>query len=264
MTTLAKFIKDLRLTRELSQEDVARHLRVSRPTYVQIEQGGRELTISEAENLADFFGISLTHLLAREGEAQEPHVTLQKSFAKKAATSALRISVPQKNVQKFKEVLLYVLSKVGAWPNVGEVVLYKLLYFIDFNYYEKYEEQLIGATYIKNKFGPTPVEFKQIVHDMIANEELDSVNTKYFTYMQKKYLPIREPHMEVLNARELQMIDEVLELYGRRSATELSTLSHRDVPWITAEDGKPIDYEAVFYRTPEFSVRRESDEIQND
>lgn len=264
MTTLAKFIKSLRLTRELSQEDVAKHLRVSRPTYVQIEQGGRELTVSEAESLADFFGISLTHLLAREGEGQEPHVTLQKDSPKIAAKPALRISVPQKNVQKFKEVLLYVLSKVGAWPNVGEVVLYKLLYFIDFNYYEKYEEQLIGATYIKNKFGPTPIEFKEIVRDMIAKEELDSVSTKYFTYTQKKYLPIRDPHMEVLNARELQMIDEVLELYGRRSAKELSALSHRDVPWMTAEDGKAIDYEAVFYRTPEFSVRRESDEIQND
>lgn len=264
MTTLAKFIKELRLARELSQEDVAKHLRVSRPTYVQIEQGGRELTISEAENLADFFGISLTHFLAREADAQEHHVVLQKESPKRTKEPVLRISVPQKNVQKFKEVLLYVLSKVGAWPNVGEVVLYKLLYFIDFNYYEKYEEQLIGATYIKNKYGPTPVEFKQIVHDMIANEELDSVNTKYFTYMQKKYLPIRDPHMEVLNARELQMIDEVLELYGRKSATELSTLSHRDVPWVTAEDGKPIDYEAVFYRTPEFSVRRESDELQND
>jgi transcriptional regulator with XRE-family HTH domain len=264
MTTLAQFIKDLRLARELSQEAVAKHLRVSRPTYVQIEQGERELTISEAEKLADFFGISLTHFLARNPQEQEPQVIFQKAAAKHAAKPALRISVPQKNVTKFKEVLLYVLSKVGAWPNVGEVVLYKLLYFIDFNYYEKYEEQLIGATYIKNKFGPTPVEFKKIVHDMIADEELDSVNTKYFTYTQKKYLPIRDPHMEVLNARELQLIDEVLELYGRKSATELSTLSHRDVPWITAEDGKPIDYEAVFYRTPEFSVRRDLDELQDD
>jgi len=29
-------------------------------------------------------------------------------------------------------------------------VLYKILYFIDFDYYEKYEEQLMGALYIKN------------------------------------------------------------------------------------------------------------------
>ena len=45
-------------------------------------------------------------------------------------------------------------------------VLYKLLYFIDFDYYEKFEDQLVGATYIKNHFGPTPVEFKKIVDSL--------------------------------------------------------------------------------------------------
>jgi hypothetical protein len=64
----------------------------------------------------------------------------------------IRIDVPQKNLKKFKEVLLYILEKVGGKPNVGMTVLYKLLYFIDFDYYEKFEEQLIGATYIKNHF----------------------------------------------------------------------------------------------------------------
>ena len=74
----------------------------------------------------------------------------------------IRISDPQKNLEKFKEVFLYILNKVGSKPNIGETVIYKLLYFIDFNFYEKYEEQLIGAAYLKNRFGPTPVEFKKI------------------------------------------------------------------------------------------------------
>ena len=51
-------------------------------------------------------------------------------------------------------------------------VLYKLLYFIDFDYYEKFEEQLVGATYIKNHFGPTPVEFKKIVDTIKLKREL--------------------------------------------------------------------------------------------
>ena len=54
----------------------------------------------------------------------------------------MRINVPQKNFQKFKEVLIYILNSVGAKPNIGETVIYKLLYFIDFDYYEKHEEQL--------------------------------------------------------------------------------------------------------------------------
>ena len=64
-------------------------------------------------------------------------------------------------------------------------VLYKLLYFIDFDYYEKFEEQLVGATYIKNHFGPTPVEFKKIVESMESKGELETVKSKYF-YMNRQ------------------------------------------------------------------------------
>jgi hypothetical protein len=54
-----------------------------------------------------------------------------------------RISVPAENVEKFKQALLYITQKIGALPNVGQTVLYKILYFCDFDYYEKFEEQLI-------------------------------------------------------------------------------------------------------------------------
>lgn len=62
---------------------------------------------------------------------------LEKS-PKQRQKQEIRVSVPQKKLDKFKEVLLYVLGKVGSKPNVGETVLCKLLYFIDFDYYEKY------------------------------------------------------------------------------------------------------------------------------
>ena len=150
---------------------------------------------------------------------------------------------------------------MGARPNVGESVLYKLLYFMDFDYYEKYEEQLIGATYIRNHFGPTPVEFAKIVSEMEAAGEIEKVETKYYKFDQKKYLPRREPKLDVLNAREMALIDEVINRHAHKSAKELSEYSHKDVPWTTAEEGQPIDYEAVFYRTPDYSVRTYDDDL---
>ena len=163
--------------------------------------------------------------------------------------------MPQKNLKKFKEVLLYILEKVGGKSNVGMTVLYKLLYFIDFDYYEKFEEQLIGATYIKNHFGPTPVEFKKIVESMEEKGELETVKSKYFQHEQTKYLPRRESDISVLNAREIKHIDEVLERLSNKNAKELSDYSHEDIPWLITKEGQPILYEAVFYRTEETSVR---------
>ena len=109
--------------------------------------------------------------------------------------TGIRINVPQKNLEKFKEVLLYILGKVGSKPNVGQTVLYKLLYYIDFDFYERYEEQLIGATYMKNHHGPTPKEFIKIVEEM-EGEDLIKVDDEYFKYPRTKYLPKRKPDLQ--------------------------------------------------------------------
>ena len=45
-----------------------------------------------------------------------------------------RVSIPHLKRKKFENVLLYILEKCAGKPNVGETVLYKLLYFSDFNY----------------------------------------------------------------------------------------------------------------------------------
>ena len=62
----------------------------------------------------------------------------------------MRNSSPEVNVQKFKEVLLYILNKIGTKENLDETVICNLFYFIDFDFYEKYEEHLIGLTYKKD------------------------------------------------------------------------------------------------------------------
>jgi len=252
---LGNFILEQRKKRDLSQGFLASRLGISRPTYAQIEQNEKDITLSEAEKLADIFGIAFADFL--HGREFSPKIEMKEDAKKpKEKRQEMRISIPQKNVDKFREVLLYVLSKIGGKPNVGEVVLYKLLYFIDFDFYEKFEEQLIGATYIKNHYGPTPVEFKTIVDQMIKNGEIMKVDGKYFNYPQRKYLPIREPDLTKLrDARELRHIDEVLARLGDKNATELSEYSHEDTPWLIAEQNKPLDYEAVFYRTPKTSVR---------
>jgi len=120
---------------------------------------------------------------------------------------SIRINIPQKNLKKFKEVLLYILNKVGAKPNIDVSVIGNLLYFIDFDFYERYEEQLIGATYIKNHNGAMPVELDTIIKQMVKDKEIVEVK-------DKKYLPTRKPDLSILKANEIKLIDNVL---GRRS-----------------------------------------------
>jgi transcriptional regulator with XRE-family HTH domain len=247
------FLLELRRNQSISQAFVAEKIGVSRASYIEIEKGAKELTLSQANTIAEIFNITLAELISGKKNS-DVKVSINDTPEKKEKQE-IRIDVPQKNLKKFKEVLLYVLEKVGSKSNVGMTVLYKLLYFIDFDYYEKFEEQLVGATYIKNHFGPTPVEFKKIVESMESKGELETVKSKYFQHEQTKYLPRREPDISVLNAKEIKHIDEVLSRLSDKNATELKDYSHKDVPWITAEEGRPLSYESVFYRTKDTSVR---------
>lgn len=251
MRQIGNRIKEMRERKGLSQEDLAKKLEISRVTVSQIENGKRKICTEELIALARTFNVSTDILLNLEKDIE---VILEKSTEKTPEVKGhIRISVPQRNIEKFKEVLLYILGKVGSKPNIGQTVLYKLLYFIDFNYYEQFEEQLIGATYIKNHYGPTPKEFDKIVREM-EGSDLIKISDDYFKYPQTKYIPLRDPDLSKLKAQELQVINDVLNKLSDMNATQISEYSHNDVPWLTTEDGEVIDYESVFYRTIPYSV----------
>lgn len=228
-------VRKLREEYSMSQEELAKRLDISRPTLAKVESNERKLTKTEEGKIQEIFGIVRDHASPK---------------------SDMRVSIPQKKLEKFKQVFLYVLEKTAGKPNVGMTVLYKLLYFIDFDYYEKYEDQLMGLTYIKNHHGPTPREFVSVVDEMKKSGELEEVKSAYFTYEQRKFLPHRHADLSSLSAQEMTMIDSVLARYGEKSAAELSVLSHEDTPWFAAEDGKNIEYDHVFYRPEKLSVRQ--------
>ncbi|MDD4738186.1 MAG: DUF4065 domain-containing protein [Candidatus Pacebacteria bacterium] len=251
------FIKEQRTKKGISQEYIASKLDISRPTYLQIERGLRELTISEARRLANIFDLQLDDFLNEKEPKRD--VFFEKSSIKKS--NDLKIRITKKNLDKFKQVLLYILNKVGGKPNIGETVLHKLLYFIDFDYYEKFEENLMGATYIKNHHGPTSVELNTIIQEMQDQKEIEAVNSKYFNYHQKKYLALKRPNLGILSAREVEHIDDVLARLSDKNAIEIENYSHEDIPWKSAGEGKPISYESVFYRDERYSVRNYDDEL---
>lgn len=245
-------IKMLRKKTGMSQDMLSQKMGIPRPAVSQIESGERKISADELQKLSHIFHVSVDDLL---NPVKEPEVHLHKAKEEKASKPQMRISVPQKNLQKFKEVLLYILNKVGSKPNIGETVIYKLLYFIDFDFYEKYEEQLIGATYKKNQYGPMPIQFAKIVEQMVKKGEIEKVKSDYFSYPQTKYLPRVKPDLMKFKANEIEVIDDVLNRLSEMNASQISAYSHSDVPWVTTGDGEVIEYESVFYRTPPYSVR---------
>ncbi|MCL1971385.1 MAG: DUF4065 domain-containing protein [Endomicrobia bacterium] len=256
---MSNIIKSLREEKKYTQKDLAKLLGITRQTLVKYETQKVNLPADIIKKLSEIFDLSYEAIIDNK-LPKVPAYNIIADCNDANKSNVQRINIPQNNIDKFKEVFLYILNKVGAKPNIGQVVLYKLLYFIDFDFYELYEEQLIGAEYIKNKYGPTPVDFIKIVDKMKKNDDLQEVKAVYFDRPQTKYLPNRAANLNCLTAKEIKHIDDILDKHSDKTAKELSDLSHKDIPWISTEDGQIIDYESVFYRTPETSVRTYDDD----
>jgi transcriptional regulator with XRE-family HTH domain len=252
-------ITELRKMKGLSQEDLAKSVKISRPSLAQIELGNRSVDILELQKLSLVLEFSLDDFMSKDFSASQDVDVKEEKKAKKEEE---RISVPTLQVNKFKNVLLYILERCAGKPNVGETVLYKLLYFSDFNYYELYEEHLTGAKYRKLPYGPVPQKLDTIIGQMIEKGQLQRVKTEYRGYPQTRYLPLEKADLTELKASEKEIIDRVIEQMSDWSAAAISNYSHKDMPWLASKEGEEINYELAFYRDAPFSVRNYGDEIE--
>jgi transcriptional regulator with XRE-family HTH domain len=252
-------ISELRKMKGLSQEDLAKNVKISRPSLAQIELGNRSVDILELQKLSLILEFSLDDFMSKDFSASQE---LEGKEEKKSKNNEERISVPTLQISKFKNVLLYILERCAGKPNVGETVLYKLLYFSDFNYYELYEEHLTGANYRKLPYGPVPQKLDLIIGQMIENGQLQRVKTEYHNYPQTRYLPLVKADLTELKASEKDVIDKVIEQMSDWSAAAISNYSHKDLPWEVTDEGQDISYELAFYREQPYSVRNYGDEIE--
>ena len=250
-------IMELRKTKGLSQEDLAKSIEMSRPSLAQIELGNRKVSVTEFFHLSLVLGFSLDEFLSPDFKTEE---TIQDEQSKIEEKSDLRISIPDLKVEKFKNVLLYILERCAGKPNIGETVLNKLLYFCDFNFYELYEEHLTGARYKKLPYGPVPQKSDAIINQMIEENQLSRIQTAYHSFPQTRYLPLKKADLMQLSAAEKMVIDNVIQQMSDWNANKISDYSHLDIPWLATNDNDYISYNLAFYRELPYSVRVYEDE----
>jgi len=258
----ASTLASLRNESGMSQQQVADKLAIARATYANLETGKRSPSLDQINAIANLFEVQPAVLIDPKAYSASPQPPPGAVQLDQSTPDVKPREIVKDKVETLREVLLYVLDKVGAKPNVGETVIYKLLYFIDFDYYERTGKSITGLTYIRNHYGPTPTKtFDSTVAAMKKAGELEVIETKYFNHVQKKYLPVKKPRLENVTADELQHIDEVLGRLSDKTAQELSSLSHRDMPWLATKDRSPINYQLAMYRTTETAVKEPEDEL---
>ena len=249
-----KNLKYLRKKMKISQASMARALSMTIPTYVKLETGSRSPNLDELHKLATVLEIEIEELIQEKNLIATEQITT-KTISKQPLETQ---PAPEIKFQptKLKAVFGYVVGQVGTLPNVGQTVIYKLLYFIDFDYYEQYWQSITGLTYIHNHYGPTPDQtaFKKVILEMTKQNDIQVVKTTFNDYPQKRYLLSKRIDLTCLNGQELRHIDQILSRFKYMTANDISNYAHQDVPWLVTKPGQPINYLLAHYRVPPTSV----------
>ena len=158
------------------------------------------------------------------------------------------------NRKKYQNAVLYLCRKLGGEVR-GKKKLAKLLYFADFDLYEKRQKPLTGDIYKALPMGPLPSALESVTAEMTRKkllvveniEERDGYNaTEVYRYLV-------EPDISAFDEEEKKMLDRIVMKYGHLNGKQLEELSHAEAPYIGTEPRKEIPYELASYRGTDFS-----------
>ena len=246
--SLGNKIKSLREFEGMSQEDLAQKIELSRVAISQIEQGNRSVDFLELAKIAKVFKLKTDYFLI-EDELQN------------IKPAEIQSKVNNFDPKKLKNVILYILEKCAGKPNVGETVLYKLLYFIDFDNFEINGQSISGLDYIHLQYGPAPVAalYSPAIEAMKAGQELKIIISDYFGLKIKRYINLIGHDIDSLCPKEIKTIDDVIGALSNMSASQIEEYSHGDAPWQLTGDKEIIPYNLVFERQTPYAKRSTDD-----
>jgi hypothetical protein len=147
---------------------------------------------------------------------------------------------------KFKELVLYIAGKCMEDATFGATKLNKILYFADFFAYADWGTPITGATYMKARRGPAPRELPSIRDELMSNGSICMREVPYYGYPQERVVPTREANLALFTAKDIALVDDIIQKLWGINAADISEYTHRLAGWRIAEDQDNIPYESVF------------------
>lgn len=157
------------------------------------------------------------------------------------------------NQKKYQNTVAYLCQKLGGEVR-GKKKLAKLLYFADFDFYEKNQKSITGDIYKALPMGPFPVSLDEVTTEMQEKKVIAIEQVKEREgYNPTEVYRCLTTDFSALDDEEKQMLDRVVLKYGNLNGKQLEELSHSEAPYIATELSKEIAYELAFYRGTDFA-----------
>ena len=215
---IAKNLEQIRNKKGYTQEQIANFLGVSRLTYGNIENGKRDVTVKELEQLSAFYNIPLVEIF----------------------------DTPRNN-DKFEQMYFYVLDHFKD-RGIPKTKLAKILYLADFSCFYDNLEPMSGVRYVRREYGPVADTFFELTEDLYDKGKIN-IETLDYAFLIKP--SSRSQDYDLLTDEDKQRLDKICSLWKDRRTSEIVNYTHEQKPWKSCRDGEYIPYELIIQEDPD-------------
>jgi len=155
--------------------------------------------------------------------------------------------------EEIKELIWYIAANHPRMLKATK--LWKLCFFSEADYFEKFNERLTNVAYIKNTYGPTPaIKVAQKAIEELKSE--DRLSVKDGNYIGAGGMTLR-----FLDAKKIQSIENTCLRYSELNVNQIVHLAHQDPVYLMAEYHNLVEFENAQYRSNEEDVVEEVEKI---
>ncbi len=227
MNKYTQKIKELRTEKELSQEQVALAIGVSRPTYAAIESGKQSLNLEQAKELTKLFGIDIDSFLSG--------------------------MVP--NFDKYKQMILsYLRMNLSEDEKVTKTKLAKMLYLADFAWFYEKSESMSGMQYRKITYGPVPDSYFRAIEELEQDGKIEitvKTDDEKTMYLIKESDSNKNEQINFLSKEELSLMKKIANKWRDKKTKDIVNFTHNQLPYFLCRDNEVIPYELITQEDPD-------------
>ncbi len=152
------------------------------------------------------------------------------------------------NEKKYKNLILFFANKIRN-GTLGKLKIMKLMYFLDFDYFERYGKSISGDEYLRFDNGPIPRMAEKVLKEM-SGKDIKITKRKIGSgYNDQQHIEaLKDFDVSLFSKEELLMMEEIANKWERFSGAEMKNASHGEAPWIATKPNNVIDYNLAYYR----------------
>ena len=218
---MTEFIKELRIERWVSQQELADLLGVTRQTYSKLENWKIDPTLWQAVKISEFFGVDVARFLPWDTQTTAPK---------------------QIDWEKYKQIIKNFI-KYGSdddWK-ITKTKLAKLCYLLDFAWYYYNLESITWLEYRRIQQWPVPDAYFRTIEEL-QEEESIMIHQCWQAYLIEN---IEEPRHDKLSEDEMNLLEKIAGKWKSNDTKEIVDFTHHQLPRMSCGDKEIIPYDLI-------------------